>query len=82
MRFIIVQTINKMNRIPISSKILKTIGYDSARLMLEVKFRITGKVYAFYDVTKEEFSRLISAKSIGNYFNAHIKRRFQFMEVK
>jgi hypothetical protein len=71
-----------MNRIHVSSKILKTIGYDSARLMLEVKFRITGKVYAFYDITKEEFSRLVKAKSIGNYFNTHIKKRFQYMEVK
>jgi KTSC domain len=71
-----------MHRVPVSSRILKTIGYDSARLMLEVKFRITGKVYAFYDITKEEFTRLINARSIGNYFNTKIKNRFQFMEVK
>ncbi|MFL5728694.1 MAG: KTSC domain-containing protein [Cytophagaceae bacterium] len=71
-----------MYRVPVSSKILKTIGYDPNRLLLEVKFRITGKVYAFYDITKEEFLRLISARSVGNYFNTHIKTRFQSMEVK
>jgi hypothetical protein len=71
-----------MYRVPVSSKILKTIGYDPTRLMLEVKFRITGKVYAFFDITKEEFLRLIRAKSIGNYFNTHIKTRFESMEVK
>jgi hypothetical protein len=75
-------TINKMYRIPVSSKILKTIGYDPVRLILEVKFRVTGKVYAFYDITKEEFACMLHAKSIGNYFNTKIKYRFQFMEVK
>jgi hypothetical protein len=61
-----------MNRIPISSSNLRSVGYDEASATLEVEFR-DGGVYQYYDVPESRYAGLMSAYPHGSYFDAHIK---------
>lgn len=62
-----------MNREKVNSRIINSIGYDSSRKILEVEFK-KGVLYQYYSVPKFEFDRLISATSVGKYFDNNIKK--------
>jgi len=71
-----------MRRIPINSRIVQSVGYDSLRSLLEIKFKITKRIYAFVNVPKEVFENFIKARSKGNFYNQKIKYHYQAVLVK
>lgn len=66
-----------MNRIPVISTNLKSVGYNSADCILEIEF-ISGSVYQYYDVPAEVHSELMSASSHGKYFAANIRNNDKY----
>ena len=62
-----------MERQPVSSSNIASVGYDEVSETLEVEFLKTGKVYEYYNVPQFMFERLMQAPSIGIFFNAEIK---------
>ena len=62
-----------MDRIPVGSTNLISVGYDDATSMLEAEFHKSG-VYQYYGVPREIFDQLMAAPSKGSYFNAVIKK--------
>lgn len=66
-----------MQRIPISSSCLTSVGYDETRFILEVEFN-TGEVYEYLDVPHEVYIDLINSNSIGYFFNKNIKTNYSF----
>ena len=69
-----------MNRIPVESSCVASIGYAAATRVLEVEF-LSGAVYEYSDVAPEVFSRWMSADSKGTFFNAEICRSFAYRKV-
>ena len=61
-----------MERIPVSSTQLTSVGYDSATLTLEVEFR-KGGIYQYVGITAEIHERLMAAESVGTFFNTVIR---------
>jgi KTSC domain len=61
-----------MDRTPVTSTQLASIGYDPATLTLEVEFR-KGGVYQYIGVAAETHQQLMTAQSIGTFFNAVIR---------
>lgn len=61
-----------MDRIPVVSSNLATIGYDAEHRLLEVEFK-NGAVWRYADVPPEEHEALMTAPSVGRYFAANIK---------
>lgn len=70
-----------MNRAPVKSSNIKSVGYDPARRLLEVEFS-SGGVYQYEDVSKEEFNALMHADSIGGHFHIHIRNSFKTKRVE
>lgn len=68
-----------MIRTPVSSKNIKSIGYEN--YLLEVEF-LDGSVYHYYDVPENIYRSLMSAKSHGEFLAAHIKGRFRYKKIK
>lgn len=66
-----------MERQPVKSSNIKSVGYDPATKTLEMEFH-TGKVYRFRDVPGKAHSDLMQASSKGSHFARHIKNRYQF----
>jgi hypothetical protein len=62
-----------MDRIPVGSTNLVSVGYDDATSMLEAEFLKSG-VYQYYGVPREIYDQLMAAPSKGAYFNAVIKK--------
>lgn len=74
-----------MNRISVESSNLASIGYDAQSGMLEVEFK-HGGVYRYFDVPASVFDPLMatheSGKSVGTYFNLHVKKAgFRYYEL-
>ena len=68
----------KMNRIPVKSSNLKSVGYDEAEKILEVEFLNKGAIYQYSRVPKAVYEALINASSIGGYFNRNIRDAQQY----
>ena len=64
-----------MQRIPVRSTSIASIGYLPAELQLEVEFRASGDVYRYFDVPAEEYAAFMAAESKGTYLNQVFKSR-------
>ena len=65
-----------MNRIPVSSSNLVSVGYDEESETLEIEFQ--NGIYQYFDVPKTIFEELMSTSSKGRYFNQNIKDDYQY----
>lgn len=58
----------------VGSSNIQAVAWDQGKLY--VKFSKTGAVYCFDDVPEDEFTAMASAESVGSYFHASIKHRY------
>jgi len=68
-----------MEREPVNSSNLVSVGYDPNSETLEVEFK--GGVYEYYNVPQFMFDRLMQAGSVGTFFNAEIKNSYACAKV-
>lgn len=66
-----------MNREPVSSSSVTSIGYDPESSTLEVEFS-SGSVYQYFDVPEQYYRELMSGGSIGKVLNSIIKGQFRY----
>jgi len=64
-----------VNRDPVQSSNVKSVGYDEPSRTMHVEFR-DGGVYEYSGVPPETHQALVSAPSVGTHLHAHIKGRF------
>lgn len=69
-----------MQRMPVASSNLKSVGYDPVTQTLEVEFH-SGGVYQYYGVPVEEFEALMAAKSHGQYLSRYIRNVYHYRQV-
>ncbi len=62
-----------MDRIPVSSSNIVSVGYDPASLTLEIEFK-NGSVYEYTNVPQEEYEAFMNADSKGTYLHSNIKK--------
>jgi hypothetical protein len=66
-----------MNREPVSSSNVASVGYDPLTMILEVEF-LNGAVYQYFDVPEDEYAGLVSADTVGGYLNHNVKGRYRY----
>ncbi|WP_339812118.1 KTSC domain-containing protein [Zunongwangia profunda] len=69
-----------MNRNPVTSSNIASIGYDEASATLEIEF-LNGSIYQYFDVPQREYEGLMSASSHGSYLAHNIKGRYRYSKV-
>ncbi|MBN2319877.1 MAG: KTSC domain-containing protein [Acidobacteria bacterium] len=69
-----------MNRTPVQSTNVTSIGYDASTMTLEVEFT-NGSVYQYFDVPEMEYHNLIGAESVGRYLNQNIKNSYRYVRT-
>jgi len=69
-----------MNRTPVISSHVASIGYDPNTMTLEVEFR-DGSVYQYFDVPETEHQYLMSASSVGTYLSQNIKTSYRCARI-
>lgn len=70
-----------MNRTPVDSSNIASIGYDPETATLEVEFLKDGSVYQYFDVPAQVHEELMTASSHGSYLASRIKGAFQYSRV-
>ncbi len=70
-----------MQRQPVVSSLLRSVGYDPASSVLEVELIEPGHVYEYFDVPYSVFEELMNADSLGSYFNEFIKDLYPYRRV-
>jgi len=69
-----------MEREQVSSSNLVSIGYEPESETLEVEFKTSG-VYQYFNVPMFMHERLMTADSVGKFFNAEIKNAYPCSKV-
>ncbi len=69
-----------MERHPVISSDLASIGYNPATQTLEIEFKATG-IYQYFSVPPHIFESLRTTPSPGKYFLQHIKGKFAWEKV-
>jgi hypothetical protein len=69
-----------MNRTPVSSSNVASIGYDVNTLTLEVEF-VSGSVYQYFDVPETLYQEFMRASSKGKFLHANIKNNYRYTQL-
>lgn len=69
-----------MNRQPVTSSNIASIGYDANSQTLEIEF-LNGGVYQYFDVPQHVHQELMNASSHGQYLAQNIKGVYRFSKV-
>lgn len=69
-----------MQKQPVSSTNLRSVGYDNATQTLEVEF-LSGSVYQYYNVPPQIHEELMRAPSKGQFLNIYIKNAYPYSRV-
>jgi hypothetical protein len=71
-----------MDRLPVDSTLIRSVGYDFPNSILEVELTPGGRIYRYFDVPLSVYSELMAAGSKGAYFNESIRDLYPFEEVE
>jgi len=69
-----------MNREPVQSSNLNSVGYDPDTKTLEIEFH-DGGVYLYFDVLTDIHQGLMSASSKGKFHHSFIKNVYRYQKI-
>lgn len=69
-----------MNRTPVNSSALVSVGYDRDGLVLETELT-SGAIYQYFDVPESVFLELMNADSLGKYYNKNIRNNYRYTQL-
>ena len=67
-----------MNRIPSSSTMIKSYGYDMDSRTLEIEFERDGAIFSYLDVPVDIYYQFAEAYSKGSFFHYNIKDVYEY----
>jgi hypothetical protein len=69
-----------LERQPVNSRILRSLGYDESTKVLEIEFH-SGLVYQYSGVPLKVYMELMRSDEIGKYFSDKVRTRFRTRQV-
>jgi hypothetical protein len=69
-----------MNRIPVTSSNVVSVGYDPNSQILEVEFK-NNAIYHYFDVPQHIYESLLSAESVGKFLHANVKGIYRYARI-
>lgn len=69
-----------MERKPVSSSNISSIGYDANTQTLEVEFN-NGNIYQYFDVPQNLYDGLMAADSKGQFLSTQIKGNYRYAKA-
>ena len=64
-----------MEMIPVASRVIAAVGYDSSTQALGIQFR-SWRTYIYSGVPSAVFNELMLAESKGRYYNRRIRGKY------
>jgi hypothetical protein len=65
----------------LDSSAIRSAAYDKSTNTLKIVFQ-SGRVYTYDNVDHMTYINLISAESVGRYFNKYIRDHYKYRELK
>jgi hypothetical protein len=65
-----------LERLPVKSCILRSVGYDAAQKNMEIEF-CSGLVFQYSGVPSKVYADLMSSGAVGKYFSEKVRSRFR-----
>jgi len=62
----------RARRTRVKSSVIASVGYDARTRRLEVGFH-NGRVYAYFEVPLSVYEALVTAESVGTFFNENVR---------
>jgi hypothetical protein len=72
--------VSGIQRQPVNSSDIASIGYDDASETLEIEFKATG-VYRYFSVPKNVYDEFARTPSPGKFFLQHIKAKYAWEKI-
>ena len=69
-----------MDRQPVDSRLIRSVGYDPTDSVLEIELLEGGRLYRYFDVPYSVAEELMSAESKGAYFNENVRDMYPYEE--
>lgn len=69
-----------MNRTPVISSNIASVGYDAGTMTLEIEF-LGGAIYQYFDVPETVYEEFMRASSKGQFLHANIKNMYRYTRV-
>lgn len=69
-----------LERLSVKSRILRSVGYDESKKILEIEFT-SGLVYQYSGVPPKVYADLMHSGEIGKYYSEKVRPRFQTKQV-
>jgi non-canonical purine NTP pyrophosphatase (RdgB/HAM1 family) len=69
-----------VQRIPVESTDIVSIGYDVKTRVLEIEFK-EDRIYQYTDVAPDVYERFMRTDSYGEFFFAHINKHYRYKRV-
>lgn len=70
-----------MERTPVNSSMIRSVGHDPHLKVLEVEFN-DGAIHRYHGVTHDHHNDLMKAESIGKHFHHHIRHKYESHKVE
>ncbi len=71
---------SRIDRIPVDSSNIASVGYDKEAQVLEIEFH-HGAVHQYFDVPKKVYEELMNSGVKGSYFMNEIKSKFEYQKM-
>jgi hypothetical protein len=69
-----------VERQPVKSRILRSVGYDDTTKILEIEFQ-SGLLFQYSGVPPKVYADLMHSGEIGKYFSEKVRPKFQAKPV-
>lgn len=69
-----------MDRLPVNSSNIASIGYDPSSQTLEVEF-LSGAIYEYYGVPDYVYESFLNAGSKGGFFHQNVRNVYSYARV-
>ncbi|MFL6588704.1 MAG: KTSC domain-containing protein [Chthoniobacterales bacterium] len=73
--------VSRINRLPVQSSVLITVGYSVRLRAVEIEFR-NGAIYRYLDVAPSVFHALLDAQSKARFYDQNIRHKYRSVHVR
>jgi hypothetical protein len=70
-----------MQRQPVNSSMIASVGYDLEEETLEVEFSANNEVYQYFNVPYGVYHAFMQARSKGNFMKDNIMEKYDYSKI-
>lgn len=70
-----------MQREPVQSSQIRSVGYEPASRTLEIEFS-NGAVYQYSNVDPDIHTRMMESSSVGSFFNQNVRGVHEYIRLE